>query len=64
MDSFVRNLIKKLSIAFNTTSEALDFFCIGDGVIKPDEFLFGIQFFMNGKHFAEAYVLFDRLDSN
>ena len=58
-DKFRSNLRKKLEMAFKTPSDALSFFDLtGTECIRIDEFLFGVQFFINGSRLRECLMLF------
>ena len=60
------NLQKKLQIAFNNqSSNALCFFDLsGSETLRIDEFLFGVQFFIQGNRLKDCLMLFQELDIN
>lgn len=57
---FVTNLQKKLQIAFNgDAQDAITFFDLtGKGQLRIDEFLFGVEFFIQGNRLKECLMLF------
>ena len=63
---FVSNLQKKLQIAFNNqSSSALAFFDLsGSENLRIDEFLFGVEFFIQGNRLKDCLMLFQELDVN
>ncbi len=63
---FFTNLQKKLSIAFNSEAgDVMAFFDLsGKEQLRIDEFLFGVEFFIQGNRLKECLQLFQELDVN
>lgn len=65
-NQFVTNLQKKLQIAFNEQpANAFAFFDIsGNEALRIDEFLFGVEFFIQGNRLRDCLMLFQELDTS
>ena len=65
-NQFVTNLQKKLQIAFNEQpANAFTFFDIsGNEALRIDEFLFGVEFFIQGNRLRDCLMLFQELDTS
>ena len=65
-NQFVTNLQKKLQVAFNEQpANAFAFFDIsGNEALRIDEFLFGVEFFIQGNRLKDCLQLFQELDTS
>jgi len=55
----LNNLQAKLQLAFQDGREAFEFFDLnGSESVKIEEFIFGVEFFLQGNRLAECTALF------
>jgi hypothetical protein len=65
LDRFIRILQTKISFAFGSTRELIQWMDLsGTGTIKPEEFLLAVRFFVKSATFSESMLIFKQLDAN